>query len=52
MIVTKLGVQLKLIPTVIISLDKDYGANVVQNVRKKFNKNDVEPFHDRELERP
>ena len=34
-IVTKLGVQLKLILMVIISLDKDYGANVVQNVRKK-----------------
>ena len=36
MIVTKLGVQLKLILTIIISLDKDYGANVVQNVRKKL----------------
>jgi hypothetical protein len=35
MIPTKLGVQLKLIPTVIISLDKDCGATVVQNVKKK-----------------
>ena len=32
----KLGVQLKLIPMVIISLDKDCGATVVQNVKKNF----------------
>ena len=35
MIPTKRGVQLKLIPTVIISLDKDCGATVVQIVKKK-----------------
>jgi hypothetical protein len=35
MIPTKLGVQLKLIPMVIISLDKDCGATVVQIVKKK-----------------